>query len=766
MDVCKLSFLSFLPFVFLSIAVVATGDELQTFIVHVQQQESHLVATADDRKAWYQTFLPEDGRMLHAYHHVTSGFAARLTQQELDAVSAMPGFVSAVPDQLHTLQTTHTPQFLGLGAPAPPPTHGNRGSSSYGGAGAGAGVIVGVIDTGVFPDHPSFSDAGMPPPPAKWKGRCDFNGGSVCNNKLIGARTFIANATNSSSSSYGQPLPPVDKVGHGTHTASTAAGAVVPGAHVLGQGLGVGAGIAPRAHVAVYKVCPNDSCAVSDILAGIDASVADGCDVISISIGSPPVPFHKNPVAIAALGATEKGVFVSMAAGNAGPNVSSVINDAPWILTVAASTMDRSIRTTVRLGNGLHFHGESLYQPNVNNSPNTFYPLVYAGASGKPFAELCGNGSLDGLDVRGKIVVCEFGAGPNLTITRITKGAVVQSAGGVGMILPNHFVQGYTTLAEAHVLPASHVDFVAGAAIMAYINSTANPVAQILPRGTILGTTPAPAMAFFSSRGPSIQSPGILKPDITGPGVNVLAAWPFQVGPPSAAPFFSGPTFNIISGTSMSTPHLSGVAAFIKSRHPNWSPAAIKSAIMTTADITDRSGNPILDEQQKPANFFVTGTGHVNPEKAAHPGLVYDIAPCDYIGYLCGMYTSQEVSVIARRPVNCSTVTVIPEHQLNYPSISVTFPQAYNSTTPVLVKRTAKNVGKVPSEYYAAVDMLDTTVTVRVFPSTLQFTEVNQEKDFTVVVWPGQGGARVVQGAVRWVSERHTVRSPVSITFA
>ncbi|XP_040379246.1 subtilisin-like protease [Oryza brachyantha] len=758
MDGFKLSLLAFVPFLFLAIAVEATGDELHTFIVHVQPQESHVPATADDRKAWYETFLPEDGRLLHAYHHVASGFAARLTPRELDAVSAMPGFVSAVPDQTYTLQTTHTPQFLGLGAPAPP--QGKRWSSSYG-SGAGAGVIVGVIDTGVFPDHPSFSDAGMPPPPAKWKGRCDFNG-LVCNNKLIGARTFIANATKASSS-YGERSPPVDDVGHGTHTASTAAGAVVPGAHVLGQGLGVAAGIAPRAHVAVYKVCPNESCASSDMLAGVDAAVADGCDVLSISLGGPSEPFYQSPLAVGTFGAMEKGVFVSMAAGNAGPNVSSVLNDAPWMLTVAASTMDRSIRTTVRLGNGLQFDGESLYQP--SGSPNTFYPLVYAGASGKPLAQFCGNGSLDGLDVRGKIVVCEFGGGPN--ITRIIKGAVVQSAGGAGMILPNHFLQGHTTLAEAHVLPASHVGYAAGSAIMAYINSTANPVAQILPRGTILGTTPAPAMAFFSSRGPSVQSPGILKPDITGPGVNVLAAWPFRVGPPSA-PVFPGPTFNIISGTSMSTPHLSGVAAFIKSRHPHWSPAAIKSAIMTTADITDRSGNPILDEQQAPANFFATGAGHVNPEKAADPGLVYDIAPCDYVGYLCGLYTSQQVSVIARRPVNCSAVTVIPEHQLNYPSISVTLPRAWNSTTkPVLVRRTARNVGEAPSEYYAAVDMLDETVTVRVFPRTLQFTEVNQEKDFTVVVWPaGQGGARVVQGAVRWVSETHTVRSPFSVTFA
>lgn len=231
------------------------------------------------------------------------------------------------------------------------------------------------------------------------------------------------------------------------------------------------------------------------------------------------------------------------------------------------------------------------------------------------------------------------------------KGAVVQSAGGAGMILMNQVFMGHNTFSQAHVLPASNVDYDAGSAIKTYINSTANPVARFSFEGTILGTTPAPSIVFFSSRGPNVQVPSVLKPDITGPGVNVLAAWPFQVGPPSA-PVLPGATFfHMISGTSMSTPHLSGIAAAIKSKHPDWSAAAIKSAMMTTADITDRSGNPILDEQHTTANLFATGAGHVNPVKAADPGLVYDITPEDYIGYLCGVYTSQEVSVIARRTI-------------------------------------------------------------------------------------------------------------------
>jgi subtilisin family serine protease len=748
-----------LPFLLLAAVAVVAGDELTTYIVHVQPQENQMLATADDRNAWYRSFLPEDGRLVHAYRHVASGFAARLTRQEVDALSSMPGFVTAVPDQMYELHTTHTPQFLGLDA--------REAKKSYAIAERGAGVIIGVLDTGVVPSHPSFSDDGMPPPPARWKGRCDFNGRAVCNNKLIGARSFVpsgTNATSNNSTSDDWRAPPVDDEGHGTHTASTAAGAAVPGAQALGQAMGTATGIAPRAHVAMYKVCTKTGCPDSAILAAVDAAVGDGCDIISMSLGGSWTPFYQDSVAIATFGAIEKGVSVTMSAGNSGPNVSSVTNEAPWMLTVAASTMDRSIRSTVRLGNGFVFHGESLYKTQAWNS--TFYPLVYAGASGKPYAELCGNGSLDGMDVRGKIVLCELGGGPGHNITRILKGAVVRSAGGAGMILLNTFPQGYNTLADAHVLPASHVDYAAASAIKSYVNSTSNATAQIIFEGTILGTPPAPSIAAFSSRGPSLENPGILKPDITGPGVNVLAAWPFQVGPPSA-PVLPGPTFNVISGTSMSAPHLSGVVALVKSKHPHWSPAAIKSAIMTTADATDRAGNPILNEQRVPADLFATGAGHVNPEKAADPGLVYDIAANDYIGYLCSLYDSQNVSVIARRPVDCSAVTVIPESMLNYPSISVTFQQTWNRSTPAaaVVERTVKNVGEVPSVYYAAVDIFDDDVTVAVYPRELVFTQVNQEQSFKVVVWPRQNGAPVVQGALRWVSDTYTVRSPLSISF-
>uniref|UniRef100_A0ACD5UTA9 Uncharacterized protein n=1 Tax=Avena sativa TaxID=4498 RepID=A0ACD5UTA9_AVESA len=738
----RASFLSILAFLLLALVAVegAGEDERSTYIVHVQPQANHVLDTADGRKALYQSYLPVHGRILHAYHHVASGFAARLTQREVEAMSKLPGFLAALPDRVYKLHTTHTPRFLGLDT-----LQGTRNSSF----GFGDGVIIGVLDSGITPDHPSFSGAGMPPPPAKWKGACDLNSSFVCNNKLIGARVFDTSGNGT----------PVDEDGHGTHTSSTAAGALVPGAQVLGQGRGTASGIATRAHVAMYKVCA-DECSSAQILAGIDAAVDDGCDIISMSLGGPSLPFHEDTIAIGTFAAAEKGLFVSMSAGNSGPNYTTLSNEAPWMLTVGASTMDRLIRATVRLGNGLTFDGESVFQPNM--SAAVLYPLVYAGASSTPDAQFCGNGSLDGLDVKGKIVLCERGN----DVGRVDKGAEVLRAGGVGMILANQFIDGFSTIADVHLLPASHVSYASGSAILDYIKTTARPMAQFSFRGTILGTSPAPAMTSFSSRGPSTQNPGILKPDITGPGVSVLAAWPFQVGPPLAGGH-NGPTFNFESGTSMSAPHLSGIAALIKSKHPEWSPAAIKSAIMTTADNADLSRKPILNEQHKKADLFAIGAGHVNVDKAMNPGLVYDTTPADYIGFLCGLYTDKEVSIIARKAVDCSAVKVIPEHLLNYPSISVTFPPSWNSTTPMLVERTVTNVGEVPAVYYPQFDLPDNVMNVSVMPASLRFNGMNQVKTYTVTVWPRKGSTSVVvQGALRWVSDKHTVRSAFSATFA
>ncbi|KAF5183817.1 Subtilisin-like protease SBT1.2 [Thalictrum thalictroides] len=713
-------------------------SQSHTYIVHVKRPESTVFAL-EVHNDYYKSFLPanldterEAEQMLHSYRNVLSGFAARLTEGEVKVMSGKDGFLSARPERNLQVQTTHTPNFLGLH-----PDTGFWKESNF-----GKGVIVGLLDTGVFPTHPSFSDEGMPPPPAKWKGRCEFNI-TACNNKLIGARNFVSDAAGE---------PPLDSEGHGTHTASTAAGAFVKNAAVLGNAFGTAAGMAPLAHIAMYKVCSEDGCLESDILAALDAAVEDGVDVLSLSIGGEPLPFFADNIAIGSLAAIQRGIFVSCSAGNSGPFNSTLSNEAPWILTVGASTMDRSIKTTAKLGNGEEFDGESLFQPKGFQS--TLLPLVYAGASGNADSAFCGEGSLNGMDVKGKVVLCERGGG----VARIAKGIEVQNAGGAAMILMNEETDAFSTLADAHVLPASHVSFDAGSKIKTYINSTSAPMATIIFKGTIIGSASSPAVTSFSSRGPSLASPGILKPDIIGPGVSVLAAWPFPLENTTS---ITTTTFNIISGTSMSCPHLSGIAALLKSSHPDWSPAAIKSAIMTTADLQNLDGKSISDETLEPANLFATGAGHVNPPRANSPGLVYDIQPSDYIPYLCGLnYTDAQVSILAHQTVKCSEQSIISEGDLNYPSFSVTLGPAQT------YKRTLTNVGVALSAYIVEV-VAPEGVKVDVVPETLIFTEVNQKLTYSVTFTPVTDGRSLktpfAQGYLKWLSRKHFVRSPISV---
>lgn len=471
--------------------------------------------------------------------------------------------------------------------------------------------------------------------------------------------------------------------------------------------------------------------------------------MLSLSIGV-SVPFFDDGIAVGAFGAIQKGVFVSCSAGNSGPVNASLSKEAPWILTVGASTMDRSIRATALLENNGEFDGESLFQP--KSFPRTLLPLVYAGMNGDQNAALCAPGSLNNTDLRGKVVLCERGG----QIARFAKGHTVKDAGGAAMILMNEETDGYSTLADAHVLPASHVSFSAGQAIKAYINSMSTPVAMILFKGTVIGGQDAPAITSFSSRGHSLSSPGILKPDIIGPGVSILAAWPISLENNTN----KKSTFNVISGTSMSCPHLSGIAALQRRAHPDWSPAAIKSAIMTTANLLNVNNDLILDERMLPADVFATGAGHVNPSRATDPGLIYDIQPVDYVPYLCGLgYTDKEIAIIVRDPVTCASVSSIPEAQLNYPSFSLQLGSASKTYT-----RTVTNIGKASSTYYIDIGLIP-GVDVYVQPGTLNFTEVKQKLTYHISF--GRSDKSInniyVQGAITWVSKEHRVRSPISI---
>ncbi|XVF13248.1 hypothetical protein REPUB_Repub08aG0192200 [Reevesia pubescens] len=706
---------------------------LSTYIVHLKKPEG-VVTRAVDLDGWYQSFLPvttssQKTRMVFSYRTVATGFAAKLTAEEAEAMKRKEGVISAHPEKIYSLHTTRSPDFLGL--------HQNLGfwnQSNY-----GKGVIIGLLDTGITPGHPSFSDEGMPPPPAKWKGKCEFDGG--CNNKLIGARNFVEDEAG----------PPTDEEGHGTHTASTAGGTFVNGANVFGNANGTAVGMAPLAHLAMYKVC-GAFCTESAILAAMDAAVEDGVDVLSLSLGGGSNPFYIDSIQVGAFTAIQKGIVVSCSAGNEGPLYGTLSNEAPWILTVGASTIDRTILAIAKLGNGLTIDGESLYQP--KDFPSTLLPLVYAGANGKASSSFCEPGSLKDVDVKGKVVLCERGGGAG----RIEKGQEVKDNGGAAMILMNDNLNGFSTMADPHVLPATHVSYTAGLNIQEYINSTKKPTATILFNGTLIGKLSAPEVTSFSSRGPNMQSYGILKPDIIGPGVSILAAWPVSVENKTN----TKSTFNMISGTSMSCPHLSGIAALLKSSHPDWSPAAIKSAIMTTATLVNHGGKPIVDQTNAPADIFATGAGHVNPSKANDPGLIYDLQPDDYIPYLCGLnYTDEEIITIVQKTVNCSTVSKIAEAELNYPSFSIILPESGSQT----YTRTVTNVGPASSSYTYEV-VAPAGVDVSVKPNQIVFTEVNQKATYSVTFSRQNNiGLQFSQGLLKWVSAQQNVTNPIAVIF-
>ncbi|XP_073111013.1 subtilisin-like protease 4 [Elaeis guineensis] len=652
-------------------------------------------------------------------------------------MEAIDGFVYAEPDKQHKLRTTYTPNFLGL----------SQFDGAWGGTLLGEGIVIGVIDTGIHASHPSFNDSMMPPPPLKWRGRCRSSG-FACNNKIVGAMGFL----------NGTRAPATDDDGHGTHVASTAAGNFVDDAEVLGTAKGVASGMAPRAHLAIYKVCFQDGCSGSDIYAAIDQAIKDGVDVLSMSIsGAPDATFYQDPVAIGSLAAVEKGIFPCAAAGNNGPKIHTVNHDAPWVLAVGASSTDRRIGATVKLGNGMELEGESAFQPSSFDS-TTLLPLVFPGMYGDLNASYCLKGSLDYIDVYTKVVLCWSGA-----IKDTEKGEVVYAAGGAAMIVMNLPRQGYTIFSEAHILPAAHVSFVDGMMIRDYVYFNSAPTATIVFHGTEFGVRPSPAVAAFSSRGPALMNGGILKPDVLAPGVNILAAWPFDVGPNPSA--LATKTFNFESGTSMATPHVSGIVALIKNVHPNWSPAVIQSAIITSAKDLDLDGNIIVDgNSNNTADIFATGAGQVNPAGALDPGLVYDRSPSNYIGYLCGIgYNDTEVTMMARQRVRCSGVKAIGAAQLNYPSISATLNSSMQSLT---FERTVTNMGKASEVYLSRIRE---PIGVRVDLSTyqLKFSRVGQQRSFTVrlSMQGSHGSLASARGKLEWVSKDHVVASPIAISF-
>jgi hypothetical protein len=539
---------------------------------------------------------------------VYGGFAASMTAREVKAALKVDGVVAVQADSLNQLLTDSSSDFID--ATAVQEALGGRPD-------AGAGVIYGNLDSGVWPEHPSFADQGhLSSPPAKADGTpraCDFGDNPltpaadvfVCNDKLIGGRPFLATYLSSPTRAAAEPYHTArDSNGHGSHTASTSAGNVLDSAEVFGVERGPINGIAPGAWLSVYKVCGISGCFASDSTAAVGQAILDGVDVINFSISGGTDPFT-DPVELAFLDAYAAGVFVSTSAGNDGPGAATANHLSPWVTAVAASTQTREFASTLTVDGA----AGATFTTQGATITDGVGPLPIVMSSAAPYSRvLCDAPAAPGI-FAGKIVACQRG-----TNARVEKGYNVLQGGAAGMILYNPTLADIET--DNHWLPTVHL--ADGTAFVAFM--TANPGATGSFTAGQAQDGEGDVIAAFSSRGPAGL---VIKPDVTAPGVQILAGMtPTPESPIEGPP---GEYFQAIAGTSMSSPHVAGAGLLLAAAHPTWSPGQIRSALMTTA-LTD----VVKEDLATPADPFDMGAGRIDVADAAAAPITFDETAADF----------------------------------------------------------------------------------------------------------------------------------------
>lgn len=751
----------------------AAGQRFNVNASHVQAYMAYL-----DNKAVTLAATAVPAAQIYARYSVAfNGFAAQLTDAEVRKLASTPGIVAINADVANQLDTSSTPAFLGLDNP------GNGVWNRFDAQGRrvkGEDIIIGHIDGGVWPENPSFSDKvdanGKPvpyyqpgtvvygPPPAKWAGACETGAGfttAMCNNKLLGARFFNAgwkaNRTPAQLWSFEYLDSPRDADGHGSHTLSTSGGnekvdALVGGAVQIS---GV-SGIAPRARLASYKVCYNGNlgpgvapsgCFPSDSVAAIDRAVADGVDVLNYSISGSRTSFT-DPVETAFRNAAFAGVVVAASAGNSNVfpgNASTVAHNSPWIMTVGNSTHDRFTTATVTLGSGAIAVGPSFQTAGLPFTSLVWSRNVGFGATAalqNSNQALCYGAAdsvaplLDPAKVAGKILVCDRGG--NVLVNKV---ANARAAGAIGVIIQNTPASLDSTPLISASLPTVHLPVSAFAAVTTEASSptgTASFGGGVQTAGVV-----APVMSNSSSRGPNQADADMLKPDITAPGTDIIAAFAnraltqaqrdaIAAGNLAAAT----PYYEMISGTSMSSPHIAGMAALLKQANPTWSPYAIKSALMTSASQSVKLANGAPDPS--PWGF---GAGHANPNLALQTQVVYDTTNADHLAYYNRAL-----------PGGGSSLNVA----------SMTRGNAVGTTT---FTRTLTNKGSVPVTLNAAASLAGFTVVVS--PAQLTLAP-GASQSYTVTATPTTAPANVyVFGNVTWSDGvAQNLRSPLTVRFS
>ncbi|TYH56211.1 hypothetical protein ES332_D08G002000v1 [Gossypium tomentosum] len=698
----------------------AVDDDRKVYIAYLGSAPDRDYIATSQHSTMLQalsTHSSMENYLIRSYKRSFNGFAAKLTNEEAKKLA------------------TRSWDFLGLN------------QTTKHNATAESNVIVGVIDSGIWPESDSFTDEGFGPPPKKWKGACKGGQNFTCNKKLIGARVYTTDSAR-------------DMDGHGSHTASTAAGNNVRNASFYGLAEGIARGGVPSARIAAYKVCDDTGCTSEDIMAAFDDAIADGNDLLSVSLGpESSSEFYLDPIAIGAFHAAEKGVLVVQSAGNSGlAGFQSVASVAPWILSVAASTTDRHFVNKVVLGNGKTLNGLSINSFSLNR---TKVPLVYglqASSDCDEFsARLCLPNCLNKTLVKNKIILCDDMQGVDEAYNAGALGLITKyRSDDVSFVVP---------------LPAITLSSKDYDSVTSYLNSTKQPKAKILRSETITDKF-APIVASFSSRGPNFIVPDILKacispitrilssvnalqPDISAPGVDILAAYSPVASPSITATDTRRVKYNIISGTSMSCPHVAGVAAYVKTFHPHWSPSTIKSALMTTAFPMDAPRNQGAE--------FAYGSGHINPVKAIDPGLVYNTVKGDNIRFLCSIgYDKGSIKNIAGNNTSCpkNNTKMLPR-DFNYPTLTALVPAS--KPFKVTFHRTVTNVGVARSTYNATIATL-LELEIKVVPQVLSFKSLTEKKSYKVTVsGKALGEQSMVSATLIWSDGTHNVRSSIVI---
>lgn len=749
--------------------------------------QSH-VQRLEDEQAAVVANIGQNVETIYSYRYTLNGFAARLTAAQAVKVEHMPEVVRVWEDEVRPLATNFSAEFLRLFDPS----SGLRGPEGL----SGDGIVIGIIDSGIAPQHPALQDtreADRPRlcrstwaetsllgqwlcrrydrmedvlifnPPENWNGICQTGpqfATTDCNNKLIGARFFVDGAQATGPIDPGEIFSPRDVDGHGTHTATTAAGNSVQ-ASIFGTFLGRVEGIAPGARVAVYKACwlrpggMRASCNTSDLANAIDMAVADGVDVISYSVGSSLFTVTA-PDDIALLSAAKAGVVTAVAAGNEGPGFDTITSPAgnPAVITTGASSRDgqhsleaMEVSSPSSLA-GKYAVKEANFTPPLADRDPLDGQLILVdddntatidGSTGTTF-DAC-QSLVNASEVSGNVALIQRG-GCDFDV----KVANAESAGAIAAVVFNLSGAPIVMIGDpvGIDIPALMVGAADGNQFRDELDS-GEIIEVVLDKGFFLSEDDTGNnMGSFSSRGPGPVA-DILKPDVTAPGINILAG-----STPDAVNSVAGEFFAFLTGTSMSTPHVAGVAALLKEAHPDWRPAAIKSALMTTAyqEVT-------LADGTTPAIPFDFGSGHIDPNRANDPGLVYDITVDEYDAFSCGA-GSPDVSQARCDDLQAGGLSFAPA-DMNQPSISVSEMIATRTVT-----RRVTNVGE-SSETYDAQIAFPPGIDVQVSPSML-IVGPGQSATYDVTLTYASGPLDFYRfGSLTWAGDDHSVRSVLSV---